>query len=70
MRYRPEALRKQEGAKSFIPLRKRGKAEGHMGELKDVLAPALSSTNQPGEIALARQEAEVHDPCGGRLRLK
>jgi hypothetical protein len=25
----------------------RGKAEGHMGELKDVLAPALSSTNRP-----------------------
>ncbi len=25
--------------------RERGKAEGHMGELKDVLAPALSSTN-------------------------
>ena len=27
--------------------RERGKAEGHMGELKDVLAPALSSTNRP-----------------------
>jgi hypothetical protein len=27
--------------------RERGKAEGHMGELKDVLAPALSSTNWP-----------------------
>jgi len=26
--------------------RERGKAEGHMGELKDVLAPALSSTNR------------------------
>jgi hypothetical protein len=24
-----------------------GTAEGHMGELKDVLAPALSSTNRP-----------------------
>ena len=27
--------------------RERGKAEGHMGELKDVLAPALSSANRP-----------------------
>jgi len=27
--------------------RERGKAEGHMGELKDVLAPALSSSNRP-----------------------
>jgi hypothetical protein len=27
--------------------RQRGTAEGHMGELKDVLAPALSSTNRP-----------------------
>jgi hypothetical protein len=27
--------------------RARGKAEGHMGELKDALAPALSSTNRP-----------------------
>lgn len=27
--------------------RERGKAEGHMGELKDVLDPALSSTNRP-----------------------
>ncbi len=27
--------------------RARGTAEGHMGELKDVLAPALSSTNRP-----------------------
>jgi hypothetical protein len=27
--------------------RGRGKAEGHMGELKDVLAPALSSANRP-----------------------
>ena len=26
--------------------RERGKAEGHMGELKDVLSPALSSTNR------------------------
>lgn len=26
--------------------RERGKAEGHMGELKDVLAPVLSSTNR------------------------
>nr|WP_267931711.1 transposase [Cereibacter sphaeroides] len=26
--------------------RERGKSEGHMGELKDVLAPALSSTNR------------------------
>ncbi len=26
--------------------RERGKAEGHMGEFKDVLAPALSSTNR------------------------
>jgi len=26
--------------------RERGKAEGHMGELKDVLAPTLSSTNR------------------------
>ena len=26
--------------------RERGKAEGHMGELKDVLAPALSSSNR------------------------
>jgi len=26
--------------------RERGKAEGHMGEMKDVLAPALSSTNR------------------------
>ena len=26
--------------------RERGKAEGHMGELKDVLAPALSSANR------------------------
>lgn len=26
--------------------RERGKAEGHLGELKDVLAPALSSTNR------------------------
>jgi hypothetical protein len=26
--------------------RERGKAEGHMGELKDVLAPALSTTNR------------------------
>jgi Transposase DDE domain group 1 len=26
--------------------RERGRAEGHMGELKDVLAPALSSTNR------------------------
>lgn len=27
--------------------RQRGKAEGHMGELMDVLSPALSSTNRP-----------------------
>ena len=27
--------------------RERGTAEGHMGKLKDVLAPALSSTNRP-----------------------
>lgn len=27
--------------------RQRGKAEGHMGELMDVLAPTLSSTNRP-----------------------
>ena len=27
--------------------RERGKAEGHMGELKDVLDPSLSSTNRP-----------------------
>jgi hypothetical protein len=27
--------------------RERGKAEGHMGELKDVLAPTLSSNNRP-----------------------
>ncbi|MFN4128482.1 MAG: transposase [Paracoccaceae bacterium] len=27
--------------------RERGKAEGHMGKLKDVLSPALSSTNRP-----------------------
>jgi hypothetical protein len=27
--------------------RQRGKAEGHMGELMDVLDPALSSTNRP-----------------------
>ena len=27
--------------------RERGKAEGHMGELKDVLNPALSSSNRP-----------------------
>ena len=30
----------------LAPYRERGKAEGHMGELKDVLAPALSSTNR------------------------
>lgn len=30
----------------FKRYRERGKAEGHMGELKDVLAPALSSANR------------------------
>ena len=31
---------------TLVHYRERGKAEGHMGELKDVLAPALSSTNR------------------------
>jgi len=35
--------------------RERGTAEGHMGELKDVLAPALSSTNRPKWHGQARR---------------
>jgi len=34
------------GEEVLAHYRERGKAEGHMGELKDVLAPALSSTNR------------------------
>ena len=40
----PEQMSRQEVLDHY---RERGTAEGHMGELKDVLAPALSSTNRP-----------------------
>ena len=40
----PEEMSRQEVLDHY---RERGTAEGHMGELKDVLAPALSSTNRP-----------------------
>ena len=36
-----------EGEKLLATYRKRGKAEGHMGELMDVLDPALSSASRP-----------------------
>jgi len=35
--------------------RERGKAEGHMGEVKDVLAPVLSSRNRPKTRVRGRQ---------------
>ena len=35
--------------------RERGKAEGHMGEVKDVLVPALSSRNRPRTRVRGRQ---------------
>jgi len=41
---RPEEMSRREVLEHY---RQRGTAEGHMGELKDVLAPALSSTNRP-----------------------
>jgi len=40
----PNEMSRQEVLEHY---RQRGTAEGHMGELKDVLAPALSSTNRP-----------------------
>ena len=40
----PEQMSRREVLEHY---RERGTAEGHMGELKDVLAPALSSTNRP-----------------------
>ena len=40
----PNEMSRQEVLEYY---RQRGTAEGHMGELKDVLAPALSSTNRP-----------------------
>ena len=39
--------RQMAGREVLEHYRERGKAEGHMGELKDVLDPALSSTNRP-----------------------
>ena len=57
--------------------RERGTAEGHMGELKDVLAPALSSTNRPkshwrGRKPRSGSEAvdavARHTTCGGSSR--
>ena len=36
-----------ETEKLLATYRKRGKAEGHMGELMDVLDPALSSASRP-----------------------
>ncbi|WP_268839441.1 IS1380 family transposase [Rhabdonatronobacter sediminivivens] len=41
--------------------RERGKAEGHMGELKDVLAPALSSTNRPKSHWRGRKPRSASD---------
>jgi hypothetical protein len=40
----PEEMSRREVLDHY---RERGTAEGHMGELKDVLAPSLSSTNRP-----------------------
>jgi hypothetical protein len=39
--------RQMNGQELLDHYRQRGKAEGHMGELMDVLSPALSSTNRP-----------------------
>ena len=39
--------KRYEGEKLLATYRKRGKAEGHMGELMDVLDPALSSASRP-----------------------
>jgi hypothetical protein len=41
--------------------RERGTAEGHMGELKDVLAPALSSTNRPKSHCRGRKPQSAAD---------
>jgi hypothetical protein len=41
--------------------RQRGKAEGHMGELMDVLDPALSSTNRPKSHVRGRKPKTAAD---------
>ena len=48
--------------------RERSKAEGLMGELKDVLAPAF--LDQPGDVALAGQDANVGEAGRGCIRLQ
>ena len=48
----PEQMSRQEVLDHY---RERGTAEGHMGELKDVLAPALSSTNRPKSHSRGRK---------------
>ncbi len=45
--------------------RKRGKAEAHMGELMDVLDPALSSTRRPRNDYQASQAATDTGVRGG-----
>lgn len=46
---------KMPGIRLLEHYRRRGKAEGHMGELKDVLDPALSSTNRPKSTCRGRR---------------
>jgi len=58
---RPEEMSRWEVLDHY---RQRGTAEGHMGELKDVLAPALSS-----EVAFAGSEATTRLRGGRRVRL-
>ncbi len=51
-------------AEDLLPLyRQRGTAEGHMGELMDVLAPALSSTTRP-KSAYRGEEPKRRYPAG------
>ena len=51
-------------AENLLPLyRQRGTAEGHMGELMDVLAPALSSTTRP-KSAYRGDEPKRRYPAG------
>ncbi|MFQ5745315.1 MAG: IS1380 family transposase [Acidobacteriota bacterium] len=50
-------------AKLLQLYRRRGKAEGHFGELVNVVDPALSSTNRPKSTYAGKPPAERAEPC-------
>ena len=55
--------KRYEAQELLAQYRKRGKAEGHMGELMDVLDPALSSASRP-KNALSGEAVEVGSEAG------